>query len=252
MTFGITVGDSLQRYESLAPAFEFAELSIGDGLPLPDNSSPDEVPSTIATSYQQLYVHLPFDTMVATQVDELNTAICEYQQRLLTWAGRAGAKKAVLHGTSQNPHDLDLRPLFVSQLETIREYGEDVGVEVVVENVGHQKKGLQLSVLGDLASQANTNICFDVGHAYMEDGMDGITRFLKSYHSNVSHLHVHDVRSRGDTHLPLGAGEVEYDVVQELLAEFSGSIAIEVFTDDKELLTDTYNRVQTIFSGSRE
>ncbi|MCL9812556.1 hypothetical protein AArcSt11_02675 [Natranaeroarchaeum aerophilus] len=46
------------------------------------------------------------------------------------------------------------------------------------ENVGHQKRGLPLSVLGDLGRETDTAVCFDVGHAYMEDGMDGGSTIL--------------------------------------------------------------------------
>ena len=245
MEIGLTVGDSLDRMEATIEGFAFAELSIGEGALEPDAVDESRLSGTLEEAGADLCVHLPFESVVATPTEEFNDAIVAYQRRLLEWAGTAGARKAVLHGTARNPYDVDLRPIFAEQLDRIAAVGTEVGVEVVVENVGHQKRGLQLSVLGDLASETDTPVCFDVGHAYMEDGNDGIDRFLRRHGDLVSHLHVHDVRSRGDTHLPIGAGEIDYAAVADRLGAFDGTVAVEVFTDDRRLLSDTARRVRS-------
>ncbi|RQH02533.1 sugar phosphate isomerase/epimerase family protein [Natrarchaeobius oligotrophus] len=243
MNVGLTVGDSLERTRRTIDGFDFAELSLGEGRD-PSEIDAERLESILAGADADLCVHLPFKQEVVTPVAEINDAIVSYLRRLLEWAGAAGARKAVLHGTARNPHDTDLRPLFADQLSAIGDAAAEAGVELVVENVGHQKRGLPLSVLGDLARETDTAVCFDVGHAYMEDGDDGVDRFLSGYGDLVSHLHVHDARSRGDTHLPIGAGEIDYGVVADHLAGFDGTVAVEVFTDDRELLADTARRTR--------
>lgn len=242
MKIGLTVGDSIERLEATAGGFEFVELSIGESSWTPTDADDVRLRDALDAVDADLCVHLPFDQVVATRVPQLNDAIVDYLSELLDWAGAVGAGKAVLHGTMRNPHDTDLRPVFASQLSAIAAAGDDAGVEVVVENVGHQARGLPLSVLGEIAQDTETAVCFDVGHAYMEDEHDGIERFLGEYGDIVSHLHVHDVRSRGDTHLPIGAGELDYGLVSEHLLDFDGTIAVEVFTDDVPLLNDTARR----------
>ncbi|RQG88034.1 sugar phosphate isomerase/epimerase [Natrarchaeobius halalkaliphilus] len=241
MDVGLTVGDSIERMERTIEGYDFAELSIAEGTET-DEIDADRLEAVLDDAGAELCVHLPFKQVVVTPVTEINDAIRTYQTRLLEWAGSAGATKAVLHGTARNPHNTDLRPVFADQLEALGAAGADAGVELVVENVGHQKRGLQLTVLGDIARETETSVCFDVGHAYMEDGDDGVDRFLSRYGDLVSHLHVHDARSRGDTHIPIGAGEIDYDVVTKHLAGFDGTVALEVFTDDAALLRDTARR----------
>jgi sugar phosphate isomerase/epimerase len=243
MELGLTVGDSLERADRTIEGFDLLELSIGEGTD-PNGIDTDRLEGLLEREGADLCVHLPFKQVVVTPVDGINDAILAYQRELLEWAGSVGAEKAVLHGTTRNPHDTDLRPVFAEQLAAIAEAGADAGVELVVENVGHQKRGLPLSVLGDLARETDTSVCFDVGHAYMEDGDDGVERFLSGYGDLVSHLHVHDARSRGDTHLPLGAGEIDYGIVADRLGGFDGTVAVEVFTDDVPLLRDTAERVR--------
>ena len=242
MEIGLTVGDSIDRIDATASGFEFVEFGLAEAADVPERIDADRLRQVLDARDVDFYVHLPFEQDVATPVPEINEAIVSHQRRLLEWAGDLGARKAVLHGAVRDPHDTDLRPTIVEQLSAITEVGSDAGVEVVVENVGHQRRGLQLSVLGRLAREAGASVCFDVGHAYMEDGGDGIARFTREYGDLISHLHVHDARSRGDTHLPIGAGEIGYEEVGERLDGFDGTVAVEVFTDDVPLLRDTARR----------
>ncbi len=250
MEIGLTVGDSVERLEATATDFGFAELSVGESAYVPGDDDA-HLRDALAARGLDLCVHLPFEQVVATPVDQLNEAIVAYLTDLLEWAGGLDARTAVLHGTMRDPHDTGQRPTFARQLTAIAEAGDDAGVEVAVENVGHQARGLPLSVLGELARETGTAVCFDVGHAYMEDGTDGIERFLGEYADLVSHLHVHDVRGRGDTHLPIGAGEIEYGRLSEFLPEFEDTVAVEVFTDDTPLLRDTARRAADHLDGGR-
>ena len=247
MEYGVTVGDSLDRLEATAAGFAFVEFGLGEALDIPESIDDDRLDRALSDREQDLVVHLPFKQDMATPVAEINDAIVAYQERLLDWASARGARKAVLHATVRDPYDTGLRETAAEQLARIVAAGEARGVEIVVENVGHQRHGLQLSVLGDIAADVGASVCFDVGHAYMEAGNDGIKRFCKYHGDLVSHLHVHDVRGRGDTHMPLGAGEVDGDLLGRYLDGFDGTVAVEVFTDDVAHLRDSANRAAAWF-----
>lgn len=242
MEFGLTVGDSPERIGAADPRYDFLELSIGEGFLPPASIDVDRLAERLGG--RELYVHLPFGHPVVTHVPELNEAIVDYQSRLLSWAGDVGVGKAVLHGTTADRDDVDIRDRFTAQLGAVDSAAERAGVELVVENVGHQHKGVQLSVLGDAVRETDVPVCFDLGHAYMEAENDGIRRFLREHGDRVSHLHVHDARRRGDTHIPVGAGEIDYDLLSEHLPDFDGSVAVEVFTEDASLLWDSAERVR--------
>jgi len=247
MDIGLTVGDDLDRLASSPARFDFCELGIGEPTLVPGEIDSDRLAGALAG--RDLFVHLPYSQRLATYVPEVNDAIVDYQRRLLQAAGDLGAEKAVLHATSADRDDVDFRETAADQLRRVADAGREAGVEVVVENVGHQHAGLQLSVLGDLAREAGAPICFDVGHAYMEGDNKAIKRFLRRYGDRISHLHCHDVRRRGDTHLPVGAGEVDYDLVESELGGFDGTVALEVFTDDETLLLDSAERIAERFGA---
>lgn len=250
MEIGLTVGGSIDRIEETAAGFDFVEFGLAEAADLPGSIDDDRLVETLDRFDLGLDVHLPFKQVVATPVPVLNDALVSHKRDLLAWAGSLGARKAVLHGTVRDPYDTDLRGTAADQIERIVAAGQEHGVEVVVENVGHQQYGLQLSVLGDLTEQVDAPVCFDLGHAYMEEGMDGLERFAKYHGDRVSHLHVHDVRRRGDTHIPVGAGEIEYGVLDERFGGFDGTVAIEVFTDDAALLRDSAGRTADHLGGT--
>ncbi|GAB7091161.1 hypothetical protein JCM18237_14320 [Halorubrum luteum] len=241
MDIGLTVGVDMDRLAGSPTRFDFVELGVDAGTRPPSEIDPGRLSDGLAG--RDLHVHLPYSQLLTSYADEINDAIVAYQRRLLRAAGELGAGKAVLHATSADRDDVAFRDVAAEQLRRVADAGREAGVEVVVENVGHQHHGLQLSVLGDIARETETPICFDVGHAYMEGGNKAIRRFLRSHGDRVSHLHCHDVRRRGDTHIPVGAGEVDYDIVSEELAGFDGTVALEVFTDDDALLLDSAERV---------
>jgi len=241
MEIGVTVGDDLDRLASSPAAFDFVELGVGAGGLDPTHIDPARLERGLAG--RDLFVHLPYSQLLTSYAHEINDAIIEYQQRLLEAVGTLGARKAVVHATTADRDDVAFRETATEQVERITAAGREAGVEVVVENVGHQHHGLQLSILGDIVEATDASVCFDVGHAYMEGGNDAIRRFLRRHGDRISHLHCHDARRRGDTHIPVGAGEVDYDLVREGLSGFDGTVALEVFTDDDGLLCDSASRV---------
>ncbi len=240
MDVGLTIGDEPSRIDEFGDRFAFVELGIGEGE-LPDTR---RITTALASADVDVCVHLPFSQDLVTPVEEINDGIRTFLVRLLDWAGELGAEKAVLHATARNPHAVSLRDPFVAQLEALGATAADHGIELVLENVGHQARGFPLSVVGKLAAEADVAVCFDVGHAFMEDGQDAIDRFLGNHRDRISHLHIHDVRQRGDTHLPIGAGEIDYDAVADALGSFDGTVAVEVFTDDRPLLIDSATRIK--------
>jgi len=54
------------------------------------------------------------------------------------------------------------------------------------------------------------------------------------------------VRRCGDTHLPLGAGEIAFDPLVDRLPAFDGTVAIGVFTDDQRLFENSIGQAQRL------
>ncbi|MFB6203322.1 MAG: sugar phosphate isomerase/epimerase family protein [Candidatus Nanohaloarchaea archaeon] len=232
MRTGFSIGPFPDRVSDVPDEFDFVELSLGEHEIPPDEIDADEFRGELEKAGKDLVVHLPFRQPAATSVPAFNEAELEYMEELLEFSAELGASKAVLHGNVRDAASEDELEKFREQVDRLEEISEDHGIEICYENVGQVKGGVELFTLGEILEEKNASMTFDVGHAYMEVGQDRMEDFLDEYSHLVSHLHVHDCRDRGDSHISVGEGEIEFGPVADMLE--SPSICIEVFTDDVE------------------
>ncbi len=247
MKIGPSVGPFPEAVAQIERDYDLVELSVGEGEVPVEEVDDDRLRSQLDDAGLDLVVHLPFRQPLATTVERVDRATSEYLADLLAWAGEVGARKAVVHADGRR-HGLDretfARQRLVPAVERVVAAGREHGVEVCVENVGNVG-GAPLALVGEVARAADAALCLDVGHAVEEHDTERAVRFLERNADQVSHLHVHDVRRRGDSHIPVGSGQVNYAAVGDALSrmEFDGTVTVEVFTDDDALLADSANRV---------
>ncbi|PSQ41621.1 sugar phosphate isomerase/epimerase [Halobacteriales archaeon SW_12_71_31] len=246
MDVGTSVGPMPDAVAAIERDYDHVELSVGEGEVPVDEVDDDRLRASLDARDLDLVVHLPFRQPLATTVERVDRAAHDYLADLLAWAGDVGATKAVAHVAGRR-HGLDRRTMtrerVVPAVERVAAAGREHGVEVCFENVGNVG-GTPLSLVGDVLDRTDASLCLDVGHAVAEHDTDRTVRFVEDHADALSHLHVHDVRYRGDSHIPIGSGEVDYDAVGTALAEvdFDGTVTVEVFTDDGALLADSAER----------
>ena len=75
-----------------------------------------------------------------------------------------------------------------------------------------------------MISDTQFGICFDVGHAYIQNEVDG---FLENI-DKIYHVHIHDNNGRRDEHLILGEGAIDLlSIIEKLKKSYTGMIIIE-------------------------
>jgi sugar phosphate isomerase/epimerase len=90
-------------------------------------------------------------------------------------------------------------------LEEISLFARQRGVEVLLENIPNGLSSAERLLLFLGMTHLNLNICFDVGHAHMNEGVETAYRMLKN---RIRSTHVHDNNGKEDSHLfPLAANE---------------------------------------------
>jgi sugar phosphate isomerase/epimerase len=253
MEYGFTVGRFVDRLADVPDDVPFAELAIGEGdLPL-DDLDPRTVRDALPDDVQ-LTVHLPFRQPLATGVPEFDVAVREYLSRVLGAAATCGADAAVCHATARDPEEEAQRAALGESMRAVAASGHERDVAVHFENLGQLDGGVGLGTLATLAGDADVELCFDIGHAVMETGYgdddEAIRAFVEAAADRITYLHVHDVRARGDSHIPVGSGEVDIAWVAGLLREagFDGRAAIEVFSDDLAFQRDAIDRFDRAYS----
>lgn len=250
MDLGYTVGSRYRLLGGVPDRFAFAELAVGEGdLPL-SRLDGDAVRAHLPDDLA-LTVHLPFRQPLATGVPELDRAVRAYVGRAIEVAAGAGADAGICHVTARDPTDERQREALVESMRTVIEAGTERDFAVHFENVGQVPTGASLDAVADLAAAADASLCFDVGHAHMETDEETVAAFVRGAGDRIGYLHVHDVRARGDSHVPVGAGEIDFARLGGLLREvgFDGRAAVEVFTDDAAHMLDSADRFAAAVDG---
>ncbi len=235
MDIGVSVGPLPENIEDVPESFDFVELSIGEHEVSPEKIDAEEVREVLEQKGLDLIVHLPFRQPLATTVPEFNDAALGYFDRLLEFSSKLGAEKAVIHANMRDRDSEEELKELTSQVEQVKELGEEHSIEICFENVRHIDTP-ELMELGELLARIGASMCFDIGHAFIAADEEEVSEFLENHSDLVSHLHVHDIRERGDSHIAVGEGSIDFEAVAEQLSGFDGTVCFELFTDDMDYI----------------
>jgi sugar phosphate isomerase/epimerase len=190
-------------------------------------------------------VHGPFGYTGIWDLDEAERrkALDEHRRHLEASA-EIGARLYVVH-PDWRPEVKPRDPALVAQLdrsfETLLFWQDELGVEVVVENM----PGAGMSHFthpGDLDLHG-LGLILDVGHASISGCLDD---WLDDPRAPLRHLHVHDNHGEGDAddpHLGLGAGVIDAAAVMDAARAAGASVVLE---------HDSADAVQTSLARLRE
>jgi len=241
MELGASVGPYLDRFETVPSALSFVEFALGEGeLPLVE-FDPEATATRLAECGFNGTVHLPYRQPLATPVEQLDAATRAYLEEVLGQAAAAGVHTAVAHPSARGAgHEGDRLATRVAELAAC---GHTHDVTVCFETTGYAG-GPGLEAVGELADRGDAAVCLDIGYAYLEAGTTGVEEFLDSYGDLIAHLHVHGARHRGDTHIPVGSGDVDYERIGPAVAAVApdATATVEVFTDDSAYIARSADR----------
>jgi sugar phosphate isomerase/epimerase len=95
----------------------------------------------------------------------------------------------------------------------------DIGCTIAVENIFEKEP----SSLRDLLKAIDDPVfrhCFDIGHWNMFASI-GLEEWFSELGSFMAEIHLHDNHGQADEHLPLGEGQIDFDLLFNLLGRFA-------------------------------
>jgi sugar phosphate isomerase/epimerase len=150
-------------------------------------------------------------------------------------------------GEEADEHKLEAA---LSSLEHLHAFAKPLGVQLLVENIPN---GLstpeQLVDLLHAGHFSDIGVCFDVGHAHMQPGIQQAFAVLKD---RIRSTHVHDNHRERDEHLWPGEGGIDWAEAMSLLRSTPNvpALLLEVEWREgqkvSEKMAASYNRLETI------
>ncbi len=136
-------------------------------------------------------------------------------------------------------------------LKSIRELlplARRLDVLLMIENLpGNVNDATQLGRFLDPIPELGLHL--DIGHTNLMVQHNTTASILERYGNRLRHAHLHDNRGTDDLHLPLGAGTLDLEECVRSLkaAGYDGTITLEVFTPDKELLRFSAEKLRRVW-----
>ena len=174
-------------------------------------------------------VHGPFGYTGIWDLDDAQRleALAEHRRHLEASA-EIGALLYVVHPDWRprvGPRDPAVVAALYSSFETLLEWQQELGVEIVVENMPGKDRS-HFTHPGDLDLHG-LGLILDVGHASISGCLD---EWLDDPRAPLRHLHVHDNHGEGDEddpHLGLGDGVIDAEAVMAAARAAGASVMLE-------------------------
>jgi sugar phosphate isomerase/epimerase len=207
----------------------------------------------VGESYGLKYsVHAPFaDINIASPSKPLLKAMLKRLKESISYASTLNAYMWVFHpglktGVSMFYPGMDWR----QNLKTTRlllKIAGDYGVKIAIENVPEPYPFLMKSVedFTKFYEEINEDIglVFDVGHANLNRQIE---RFLTVFKDKIVHMHVHDNNGKGDQHLGIGLGNIDWKKVANLLRRMSYDKLVIV--ESVEHIEESMRKLKQLFA----
>ncbi len=197
-----------EALEQLAPMTQYVEI-----MSACDHSLPEFLEA--ASSFPLRYsVHSPTsDGNIAEPFSRLRTASLSVIRESAEAADSLGAETLVIHpGFCLEPKLFSAsEEALLRSLADLSRMQEEFSVRFVVENLGSWDCcHFRFPAFVEKVREENLGFCLDVGHANLNNALDG---FLEA---SPEHVHLHDNHGVWDEHAACGSGVIDFEKVLKL------------------------------------
>lgn len=213
--------------------------------------------SRLADTGMGLVCHLPTFVHTADLTDRIRQASVAEMLDALETAGELGAEKAVFHPgliRGMGSHVLPMaKTLAMESIAAIADAGAATGLKLCIENMfpaygaffEPDEYGLIFSRFPELG------LTLDTGHANIRAPRGRrMMAFIDRFADRLSHVHISDNSGKGDEHLPLGEGKVDFPLLARRLGAlgYDDTVTFEVFDPDRRHLSDSRRQFEQMLT----
>lgn len=218
----------------------FVDLSLEPPEAAVWNVDAKEIRKAIDDAGLEVVGHTAYYLPIDSPFESVRKAAAHELVRCADVFAEVGAKWMNIHPGRYTP--MHPRSYFVERdLITLHEVCEACcsrGVGIMVENIPGDFNTVE--ELGELLNpMPELGLHLDIGHSNLEVAENTADALIAAYPGRVKHVHLHDNKGgRGDLHLPLGAGTIDWKRHIRTLKEsgYDDTITLEVFSPDHHYL----------------
>ncbi len=256
MKFGTTTNpmkDVLKEISEVAKhKFDFVEISIEPEVLFSNEITvqKNRIKKILKKGNMFATVHAPWNSELGNTYEEIREGWFDICKDIIDSTKLIGIKKFNVHLYSQQ----DLRKQKIKKeviknniqiLKRLVNYGKKRNVEIVLEIMPGKNQIHEFSDIKKiLDSVKGIGLNFDSGHCFINGRMSYIKKFLSTFKSRITHVHLHDNHGLNDEHFPLRKGLVNFKYIANFLKQmnYSGTVTFETFHGGNEKINAVKSR----------
>ena len=201
--------------------------------------------------------HLPTFVWTSDLYESLRSASLQENFAALEAAAELGIEKVVLHPgfiTGLGKFLIDkAKGHAMESLEAILKKAVSLHITLCIENMFPQAHFLiqPHEFQPVFETFPELRLTLDIGHANLGGGKNRSLEFIHRYGYRMGHVHANDNFGKEDSHLPIGAGIIDFErIIKELKeALYDETITLEVFSKDRDYLKISKEKIKRMWEA---
>ncbi|HYA93661.1 MAG TPA: sugar phosphate isomerase/epimerase [Thermodesulfobacteriota bacterium] len=239
--------------------FDYAELTMDPPEAIPHKilAQKRAIQDVLHRYGMGMVAHLPTFVWTSDLYESLRKASLQENFVALEAAAELGIEKVVLHPgfiTGLGKFLLDKATGYaLESLGAILKKAVSLNITLCIENMFPQARFLSQPHEFQSVFDAfpEIRLTLDVGHANIGGGKNKSMEFIRLYGYRIGHVHANDNFGKEDSHLPIGAGVIDFERIMKELkeAQYDETITLEVFSRDKDYLKISKEKIKRLWEA---
>ncbi len=239
--------------------FDYLELTMDppEGLPSKILTQKRFILESLQRYKMGMMGHLPTFVWTSDLYDSLRKASLQENFEALEAAAELGIEKVVLHpgfitGLGKFLPD-KAKKYAMESLEAILRKSINLNITLCIENMFPQAHLFSQpeEFQSIFESFPEIRLTLDIGHANLGGGKNKSIEFIRLHGYRIGHVHANDNFGKEDSHLPIGAGTIDFEKIMRGLkeAQYDETITLEVFSRDRDYLKLSKEKIKKLWES---
>jgi sugar phosphate isomerase/epimerase len=237
--------------------FDYVELTMDPPEATPQRIIPQKkaILGVLHRYGMGMMAHLPTFVWTSDLYESLRKVSLQENFDALEASAELGIEKAVLHPgfiTGLGKFILDkAKGYAMESLETLLKKAVNLNITLCIENMFPQAHILSRphEFQPVFESFPEIQLTLDIGHANLGGGKNKSSEFIRLHGYRIGHVHANDNFGKEDSHLPIGAGIIDFEkIIKELKkVQYDETITLEVFSKDRDYLKLSKEKIKKMW-----
>lgn len=227
--------------------FDFVDLFLEEDLAVPEKIDHNKIKNLLKKYRLDVVGHTAWYLPVGSPVKAFRESAVAEAGRYLKIFSKLNVKYVTIHA-NWPPKLFSVKEGIRFQVTTLRKLireAEKLNVGLMYEPIDSRHDSIE-NVSEILNRVPGLHMHIDIGHANMFGKRP--EEFIRKFHKKLKHIHLHDNDGNKDLHLPMGAGNINWEKLIKVLRKYyDGTITLEIFSQNRDYVLLSKEKLKTLW-----